>query len=461
MTKTDESRTGRPEEGKDGSGADEASGRGPVSRRNFLTGAAGALGAAAWAGTSALPAGIDRVFGPADAIRPSDAPRPQAADPAGADGRPIYEPTGAGLPSPLGRRSRFETPRREVSISEPSGSSLTPLAALHGILTPADLHFERHHSGIPFLDPEDYRLLIHGMVERPTVFTLRDLARFPSRTMIRFVECAGNGVFGYREISANMSPTIVAGLTSNSQWTGVPLSLLFREVGVKPGAKWFLAEGDDPGHYARSIPVAKAWDDAMIAYGQNGEAIRPEQGYPARLLVPGFEGSANIKWIRRIEVSDAPFMTRSETAEYTDPLPNDTARIFSLVQDASSIITFPAHPVTLPEQGWWEITGLAWSGRGRVTRVEVTTDGGRTWERADLEGPVLPRSHTRFRHAWKWTGGRHLLASRAVDETGYVQPTRQALLAVRGPAQQYHLNNIRAWEVDSDGDVNFAGGGEL
>lgn len=463
MTRREAGSGGRAERGREGRDERDAASPDPVSRRRFLTGAA-ALGSAAWAGTSGIAAGIDRVFGPADAVWPVDAREGQQAGPpdaTGGDGRPVYEPTGAGLPSPLGRRSTFERPRRRVSIPEPSGSSLTPLQSLNGIITPADLHFERHHSGIPFLDPHDYRLLVHGMVERPTTFTLRDLARFPRRSVIRFVECAGNGVFGYRETSPAMTPDIVAGLTATSEWTGVPLSLLFREVGVEPDAKWFLAEGDDPGHYARSIPVAKAWDDAMIVFGQNGEAIRPEQGYPARLLVPGFEGSANIKWIRRIELSDAPFMTRAETSEYTEPLPNGTARIFSLVMDASSIITFPAHPVTLREEGWWEITGLAWSGRGRIEHVEVTTDGGRTWERARLEEPVLPRCHTRFRHVWRWTGDGHLLASRAVDETGYVQPTRRALLDVRGEANQYHLNSIRAWQVTPEGHVRFAGGGEL
>lgn len=453
-SREDEGRNG-PESGHGGAGAADG-GSGSLSRRGFV--AAGAIGAAAWAGSSLLPAGVDRVLGPTDAIGGRGS---QGTGPTDPGDRPVFEPTGAGLPTPLGERAPLERPRREVSLPGPNGSSLTPLEALHGIITPSDLHYERHHSGIPFLDPHAYRLLVHGMVERPTSFSLLDLARYPSRTVIRFIECGGNGMFGYRDPNPAMTPQRVAGLTSTSQWTGVPLSVLFREVGVKPGATWFLAEGDDPGHYARSVPVAKALDDAMIVYGQNGEAIRPEQGYPARLLVPGFEGSANVKWIRRIELSDAPFMTRSETSEYTDPLPNDTARIFSLVMDASSIITFPAYPVTLPEKGWWEISGLAWSGRGRISRVEVTTDGGRTWHRAALETPVLPRCHTRFRYVWKWSGGRHVLASRAVDETGYVQPTREALTAVRGPATMYHWNNVRAWNVWPDGGVSFAGGGDL
>jgi sulfane dehydrogenase subunit SoxC len=449
MRKRQKEGAGGPTEATESGRTDRRPGE-PVSRRGFVAGAAGTLGAAAlWR----WPESVGRVFGPQDAVQPADS--------AASGGRPVYEPTGAGLPSALGTRSPYDRPRRIVLREKPDGSSLTPLGDLHGILTPADLHFERHHSGIPPVDPADYRLLIHGMVERPTVFTMRDLTRFPSRTVLRFIECAGNGMFGYRDAEPRMPPAAVAGLTSTSQWTGVPLSLLFREVGVDPKAKWFLAEGGDPGHYARSIPVAKAHDDAMIVYGQNGDAVRPEQGYPARLLVPGFEGSANIKWIHRIELSDAPFLTRAETSEYTDPLPNGTARIYSLVLDATSVITFPAYPVSLPDRGWWEISGLAWSGRGRIERVDVTTDGGKTWGRAELETPRLPRCHTRFRYLWKWDGGKHVLASRATDETGYIQPTQKELLAVRGPATLYHWNNIRAWDVWPDGGVTFAGGGDL
>lgn len=404
---------------------------GGLSRRAFFAGTAGALGAAA--------------LGPVPF-----ASRPRAVR--------SSEEDDVRLASELGTRAPQESPRRLVTRTDPAASSLTPLQDLNGIITPADLHFERHHSGVPVIDPAEYRLLIHGMVERPTVFTLDALKRYPPRTRLHFIECAANGLFGYRDGQSTMTPQVVAGLTSTSEWTGVPLSVLFREVGLRPGATWFLAEGDDPAHYTRSVPVAKALDDAMIVYGQNGEAIRPEQGYPARLLLPGFEGSSNVKWIRRIEVSDAPFMTREETDEYTDPLPNGRARIFSLVMDATSIITFPAYPVTLPETGWWEITGLAWSGRGRIARVEVSADGGTSWERAELDGPVLPRCHTRFRYMWNWKGGSTVLMSRAIDETGYVQPTREALLAVRGAGTRYHWNSIRAWEVRGDGSVFFASG---
>jgi sulfane dehydrogenase subunit SoxC len=354
---------------------------------------------------------------------------------------------------PVGERSPFEQPERLPY--ENHDVSTSPLQALSGIITPADLHFERHHGGVPAIDPERYRLLLHGMVERPTVFTLAELKRFPSRSQIVFVECSGNGQHAYRDYTKEMSPQHLDGLTSTSEWTGVPLAMLFREVGVKKEAQWFLAEGQDAAVMTRSIPMEKAWDDAMIAYGQNGEALRPEQGYPARLLLPGWEGNAQVKWIRRIEVSDQPFMTREETSKYSDPLPDCTARMFSFEMDAKSVITFPAWPATLPARGFWEITGLAWSGRGRITRVEVSTDGGATYAPAALQSPVLPKCHTRFRFPWNWRGGEALLMSRATDETGYVQPTLEQLRTARGLGTKYHFNHIRAWRVDADGRVFF------
>ncbi len=361
------------------------------------------------------------------------------------------------LPSDLGERSPFEQPVRHVLRAQPSGASTTPLEALNGIITPADLHFERHHAGIPEIDPERYHLLIHGMVDRPMTFSLADLKRFPSRSHLCFIECSGNGAAAYdkERMTHEITPGRIDGLTSTSEWVGVPLSTLFREVGVRPGATWFLAEGQDAAVMTRSIPLEKAWDDAMIAYGQNGEALRPAQGYPARLLLPGWEGNAQVKWIRRIEVSDQPFMTREETSKYTDPLADGTARLFSFVMDAKSIITFPAYPFRLPDQGWWEIKGLAWSGRGRITRVDVSTDSGRTWRPAELQAPVLPKCHTRFRYLWNWDGRESMLMSRAVDETGYVQPTHAQLVAARGESTHYHTNNIRAWKVQRDGQVVF------
>ena len=361
--------------------------------------------------------------------------------------------------SVLGQRAPGEQPQRRMGTPAVTSSSRTPIEQLRGIITPADLHFERHHAGVPAIDPNDYELLIHGMVDRPMTFTLDDLKRFPAESRLCFVECSGNGGSAYnRNAAPERAPSQIDGLLSTSEWTGVLLSTLLREVGVSRRASWLLAEGGDAALMSRSIPLEKALDDAMIAYGQNGEAIRPAQGYPARLLLPGWEGNAQVKWIRRLEVSDRPSMTREETSKYTDPLADGTARQFSFVIDAKSTITFPAYPFVLPERGWWEIKGLAWSGRGRITRVEVTTDGGSTWAPAQLQEPVLPKCATRFRHVWNWDGGEALLMSRAIDETGYVQPDLEALIAARGPGTSYHYNNIRPWRVEADGRVFFAQG---
>ena len=350
----------------------------------------------------------------------------------------------------LGQRAPSEKPLRQPRGATSSG---TPHQDLYGTITPADLHFERHHGGVPEIDPKTYSLLIHGMVERPMVFTLADLKRFPAVSRVHFLECSGN--FGGRTGPPEITPQQLAGLTSTSEWTGVALATHFREVGVRPQAKWFLAEGQDAALLTRSIPVAKAHDDALIAYGQNGEAIRPEQGYPARLLLPGWEGNASVKWIRRIELSDRPFMTREETSKYTDPMADGTARLFSFLMDARSLITYPAYPVTLG-RGWVEINGIAWTGSGKIQRVDVSTDGGATWAQARLQEPVLSKAHTRFRHLWNWTGGEAVIMSRAVDETGYVQPTRTELMASRGVSSVgYHYNPITGWLVRPDGTVVY------
>lgn len=361
------------------------------------------------------------------------------------------------LVSEIGRRAPAEQPHRLVRSVAPSSSSRTPLQDLFGIITPADLHFERHHAGVPDILAEDHELLIHGMVERPTVFKMTDLKRFPSVSRIHFLECSGNGggVYNASRMPTDITPQALDGLLSTSEWTGVTLATLLREVGVRPGASWLLAEGSDAAVMSRSIPLEKAMDDALIAYGQNGEAIRPEQGYPVRLMLPGWEGNAQVKWLRRIEVTDRPTMTRDETSRYTDPLKDGTARQFSFVMDAKSIITFPSYPYALPDRGWWEIKGLAWSGRGTVTRVDVSTDGGRSWVPAELQPPVLPKATVRFRHLWSWDGRETVILSRAVDETGYTQPTVQQLWEARGERTSYHQNHQRAWKVAADGAVTF------
>ena len=350
-------------------------------------------------------------------------------------------------PNEVGQRSPYVTPRRDPSAT----SSRTPLQELRGTITPADLHFERHHGGVPEIDPDRYELLVHGMVDRPTVFSLADLQRFPAVSRICFLECSGN----LRRGAPETLPQMVCGLTSQTEWTGVMLSTVLEEVGARSDATWFLAEGQDAAVMTRSIPMEKAFDDAMIVYAQNGDALMPGNGYPARLLLPGWEGNASVKWLRRLELSDSPFMTREETSKYTDPLGDGSeVRQFSFVMDARSIITDPAYPRVI-EPGWHEIRGLAWSGRGLITGVDISTDGGATWQPAELQTPVLPKAHVRFRHPWNWTGGPAEIMSRATDETGYVQPTWETLRAARGPRTRYHQNPITSWTVGDDGRVLF------
>ena len=389
-----------------------------VTRRDLLAGA-GVVGAAALA-----PAGR----------------RVRAQDTTRSPGAPA---------SALGARSPHEPLARGAVTG---ASSRTPLQDLHGVITPSDVHFERHHGGVPAIDPDGYRLLIHGMVERPTVLTLADLKRFPATSRICFLECSGNYP---RDAGPETKPENVCGMTATTEWTGVSLATLFREVGASPDATWFLAEGQDAAVMTRSVPMEKARDDALIAYAQNGEALRPAQGYPARLLLPGWEGNSNVKWLRRLELADRPFMTREETSKYTDPLADGTARQFSFVFDARSVITSPAWPDVV-EPGWIEIRGIAWSGRGTIAQVDVSTDGGRTWQAARLQEPVLRQAHTRFRHPWRWDGSGTEIMSRATDDTGYVQPTRAALRAARGRrARRYHLNPITAWRIRPDGRVHY------
>ena len=241
------------------------------------------------------------------------------------------------------------------------------------------------------------------------------------------------------------------------EWTGVPLPTLLEEVGVRPGARWILAEGADAAAMARSIPIDKAFADAMIVYGQNGERLRPEQGYPVRLLLPGFEGNMNIKWLRRLKVGDQPFETRDETAKYTDLMPDGIARQFTFVMEAKSVITYPSGGQRLKAgPGFYEISGLAWSGRGRIDRVDVSVDGGSTWQQADLQAPVLSKALTRFRLPWRWQGGAAMLASRAMDETGYVQPTHDQIVGARGTHSVYHYNAVQSWRVNASGEVSYA-----
>jgi sulfane dehydrogenase subunit SoxC len=415
----------------------------PISRRSMIAGTAAATGGALLAKLP-LPATADAQQATAAPATPPPA-LPALGDPTKAPGAPT---------TAVGARSPFVQPKR-APVGDVSGTTLAPLQDLAGTITPADLHFARIHAGIPTIDPAAHTLLIHGLVDRPMTFSVDDIKRFPAVTQIHFIECSGNGRTAYRAPRPDMTPQQIDGMTSQSEWTGVPLSLLLRETGVQPGAKWFLAEGGDSCLLARSIPIGKAYDDALIAWAQNGEPLRPEQGFPIRLLLPGFEGNTNVKWLRRIKLGAEPFMTRWETSKYTDPILGGKARQFSFEMDAKSIITSPAYPDRLATPGWRAIRGLAWSGRGRITRVDVSTDGGASWQAASLRTPAMPKAHVRFELPWRWTGNNSFLMSRATDETGYVQPTMAELRASRGPATEYHFNCIRGWRVARDGSVTF------
>ena len=412
-----------------------------VDRRRFLM---GSLAAAGTAGMLARPARGAAPLGAVEHEVPPDASRTQ--------GYPLDD-------SSYGSRSQFETETRtRFKTATPQSSwTFTPLQNGVGIITPSGLHFERSHAGTAVIDPGKHFLYVNGLVKETKKFSMRDIRRFPSISRIMFIECSGNGL---TEWSKPTMRTVQGthGLTSTSEWTGVPLSTILNEAGVRGNAKWILAEGGDGAAMTRSIPMAKAMKDCFLAYGQNGEAIRPEQGYPLRLMIPGFEGNMHIKWLRRLEVSDAPFMTREETSKYTDLRPSGKAVQFSFEMEAKSVITFPSGEMMLDGPGFYEITGLAWSGRGRVKRVDVSTDGGKTWRVAALQGPNLPVCHTRFRLPWQWDGKTAILQSRCVDETGYMQPTLGQVIALRGLdgplGSIYHLNAIQSWQVASDGRIS-------
>lgn len=375
----------------------------------------------------------------------------QAPDnPTRVPGRPIGVHDGYGIRSP------FETEIRGIPDglnSNLAAWSMSPLGKSLGIVTPSGLHFERYRNGIPTIDPARHTLTIHGMVDRPRRFTMADLKRFPSASRLHFIECNGNTSSEWR-VPTMKTVQFTHGLLSTSEWTGVPFSLIAEEVGLKPDAAWVLAEGSDAAMMARSVPLDKMLDDAILVYGQNGEAIRPEQGYPLRLLLPGWEGNINIKWLRRLEISDRPFMTREETASNADPMPDGKTRRFTFVMEAKSVITFPSGEMRLPGSGFYEVTGLAWSGRGKVARVEVSSDGGLSWQAAALQDPVLPQCTTRFRFPWYWDGSATVLQSRCVDETGYIQPPLAELTALRGIVSHYHNNAIQSWAIASDGSVS-------
>jgi sulfane dehydrogenase subunit SoxC len=364
---------------------------------------------------------------------------------------------GAGM-SGYGTPSRYESRvTRTLIRSQPgttgSGASRTPLESLDGTVTPSGLHFERHHSGVPEIDPAQHRVLIHGRVTRPLTFGVDDLLRYPMVTRTVFIECAGNSLQMYGATPADLTCGQIHGLVSCTEWTGVPVRILLEEAGADPAAEWALAEGADAAAMSRSVPMVKLADDALLALYQNGERLRPENGYPVRLLLPGYEGNMNVKWLRRLKVTSTPTMTKDETSKYTDLQADGRSLMFTYPMEVKSVITRPSPGVTLRGAGVYEISGLAWSGNGAIRHVDVSTDGGRTWTRATLASPVLPKALTRFRVPWTWDGNATTVQSRATDETGAVQPTRERLIAEHGANVIFHYNAIQVWRVAANGEV--------
>jgi len=409
-------------------------------RRRFLR-RGGALVGAVAAGTAGSALAQQQ---PAPSALPPDVP-PWMKVPGAPTGGQLY-----------GKPSEFEKNvvrhLRSTDKQYFSSSTRSPLQELDGIITPNGLFYERHHGGVPDIDPAQHRLMLHGLVERPLVFTVDDLRRFPSESHIYFLECSGNPSFtAYGKTAAEAN-----GLVSCAEWTGVPLKTVLREAGLKPEAKWVVAEGADAAAMTRSVPIEKCLDDALLVYSQNGERLRPEQGYPLRLLLPGYEGNMSIKWLRRLHVVDAPVYSREETSKYTDPLPDGKARKFTYYMEAKSIITAPSGGQKLAAKGFCEIRGIAWSGHGKITKVDVSVDGGRNWQEAELQQPVLTRAITRFRFPWEWNGEPAVILSRATDETGYVQPTLEELVKARGTGSFYHNNAMTPWRIAATGEVTNA-----
>lgn len=368
----------------------------------------------------------------------------------------LGKPVGAnayGLPSEFEKHIlRRESPG--LTTTPQSSVVFTPLQNLFGIITPNGLHFERNHGGRPDIDPYQHRLMINGLVRQAKVYTMNDLMRFPSVSRIHFVECGANSAMEWANVSV---PTVqyTHGMLSCAEWTGVMLSTLLDDVGFdRKKARYILAEGADASGLTRTLPIEMALDDVMVAYGQNGEMVRPENGYPLRLLVPGVQGVSSVKWLRRLEVGDQPWSARDESLHYSDLMPGGMSRQYTWIQECKSVITSPSGGQKLLDKGYYQITGLAWSGRGRIKRVDVSTDGGRNWRTAELQNPILPKALTRFRIDWNWNGEPALLQSRAVDETGYVQPKMRQLREVRGSRSIYHNNAIQTWKVDPNGEVH-------
>jgi len=421
----------------------------PPSRRRFLAGAI-----AAGAGSVAAGRAAAQARGPVEAAGVDGAGESailKLPEHTRGLGQPVAA-RGYGLPSKWEKGlQRRESPG--LTRVAAASVSFTPLQGLFGIITPNGLHFERHHQGWWDIDPSQHRLMINGLVREARVFTMDDLMRLPSVSRIHFIECGANTGMEWGNVAV---PTVQYshGMLSCSEYTGVLLSTLLEMCGVdlKHG-QYVLAEGADGSSMTRTIPMERALDDVMLAWAMNGEMLRPENGYPLRLVVPGVQGVSWVKYLRRIEVGDKPWHTKDEVLHYVDLMPDGLHRQFTSIQEVKSVITTPSGGQVLLDKGYYNVSGLAWSGRGRIRRVDVSVDGGRNWREARLEGPVLPKALTRFNCDWVWDGSPTILQSRAIDETGHVQPRINQLREVRGTRSIYHNNAIQSWRVADSGEV--------
>ncbi len=408
-------------------------------RREFLK--AGFLAAAA--GIAAAPVALRAAGGEEAILKPSAFSTSL--------GQPVAA-RGYGQPSTHEQNlARRESPG--LTRVSAASVSFAPLQGFFGIITPNGLHFERHHQGWQDIDPAQHRLMINGLVRAPRVYTMDDLMRLPAVSRMHFIECGANSGMEWANVAV---PTVqyTHGMLSCCEFTGVPLSVLLDDCGFdRKNGRYVLAEGGDGAGLTRTIAIERALDDVMVAWAMNGEMLRPENGYPLRLVVPGVQGVSWVKWLRRLEVGDQPWFTREEAMHYIDLMPDGVHRQFTSIQECKSVITSPSGGQKLIGKGYYNVTGLAWSGRGKIRRVDVSLDGGRNWQRARLESPVLDKCLTRFNLPWIWDGSPAILQSRALDSTGYVQPQSRQLRAVRGTRSIYHNNAIQSWRVNATGEV--------
>lgn len=420
-----------------------------LARRKLLLAGAGGLAAAGLGAAGARAADAAKAAGATPAANAKNLP-PNVSE--------WSKVLGDGVAAhPYGKPSKFESNvvRRDVewlTASRESSVNFTPLHELDGIITPNGLCFERHHGGAAQVNPNEYRLMINGLVDKPLIFTLDDIKRMPRVNRVYFLECAANSGMEWRGAQLN-GCQFTHGMVHNVMYTGVPLKYLLEEAGLKTNAKWLMLEGGDAAGMNRSLPVEKALKDCMLAFKMNGEALREENGYPVRAVIPGWEGNMWVKWIRRIEVGDQPWHAREETSKYTDLLEDGRSRRFTFIMDAKSVVTNPSPQAPWVHKGRNVLTGIAWSGRGSITRVDVTVDGGKNWQQARIDGPVLDQSITRFYVDYDWNGQELLIQSRCHDSSGYMQPTKDELRKVRGVNSIYHNNGIQTWLVRTNGEV--------